>query len=109
MPHPALGPVGFSLMQNLIWPRMAIMAPDYYVKIGHILHNEKLSFIEGRNQVVHTLRQSEWIQTIPDWDPVHLMIEDLADAKTPIEFIAQFDVIRDQADYHRCQVDVISV
>lgn len=102
------GPVQFSLMQYLIWPRRSIAAPAHYVKLGDILNNASLTFDEGRNQFVTRLKDSEWLQAVPGFDPVHEMVADLAEAKSPFEFAAQFESIRDQADYHRALIDVLS-
>lgn len=99
--------VGFDLMQHLLSPRQHIAAPVHMVALGDILHDETLSFEEGRDRVVHTLRESEWLKSVRDFDPVHEMVDDLADTRTHLEFLAEFEGIRDQADYHRVYLDVI--
>ncbi|QGJ95034.1 hypothetical protein SEA_REDWATTLEHOG_173 [Gordonia phage RedWattleHog] len=103
----AYSPVGFDLMRHLLHPRNAIAAPVHRVALGRILHDESLTFEQGRDQVVSELRNSAWIKSVADFDPVHVMLDDLAETRTHLEFLAEFEAIRDQADYHRCWIDVV--
>lgn len=102
-----MSPVGFNLIQHLLSPRRAISAPVHRVDLGDILHDESLTFEEGRDRVVHELVEKWAKPYIPKWDPLYVMLDDLAETRTHLEFLAEFESIRDQADYHRCYIDVI--
>ena len=93
---------------SLIEPRRQIAAPVYYVSLGRIFHNENLTFEQGKLQACWVLRNSDWLRNLPDFDPVHMAVDDLADTKSPEEFAVQFEAIRDHADYHRVRLDLIS-
>lgn len=92
----------------LIEPRRQIDAPVYRVSLGKIFHNTGLTFQQGKLQACWTLRNSDWLRDVPDFDPVHHAVDDLADAKDPAEFAALFESIRDHADYHRVYIDLIA-
>lgn len=97
-----------DLIAYLLEPRISIAAPVYQVKLGHIFRDDELSFDHVRDRVVFALRESVWVKSLPDFDPVHAMLADLADTGDFVEFVASLESVRDQADYHRAMIDVIS-
>lgn len=78
---------------------------EYRVHLGHVFHDEALTFEQRRDEIVRVLTRSRWVRDAGEGSVLAQLVEELGDTPDPAEFDEVWDAIYDEANVDRAWIE----